>query len=150
MEPTDMLLFLSVLAVGIFIYFVPSFVATSRSHPQENAIIVLNLLLGWTLIGWVVSLTWSVMSFETGRYIVVPLPQTDPANIPEIQEAKLGHNGVYISPIVMSLEDGKVDAEWARRFAQTISAEALGYGYRWGGKYYPDIHELVKEYNKTL
>jgi len=45
----------------IFLYFIPSFVAYNRNHRQFNAIFILNFLLGWTFIGWVVALIWSVI-----------------------------------------------------------------------------------------
>lgn len=45
------------LVIGI--YFLPSIVANHRGHHNENAIVLLNLFLGWTLIGWVVALVWS-------------------------------------------------------------------------------------------
>ena len=44
----------------IGIYFFPYLVATSRNHPQDASILVLNLFLGWTLLGWVVALIWAV------------------------------------------------------------------------------------------
>lgn len=45
---------------GAFVlYFCPSLVANRRKHPNETAIIILNFLLGWTVIGWVVSLVWA-------------------------------------------------------------------------------------------
>lgn len=46
--------------VGVpLIYFVPTINAVTRSHPRRTAIIVVNLFLGWTLVGWVVALAWS-------------------------------------------------------------------------------------------
>ena len=40
-------------------YFLPSIIASRRGHRQAGAITVLNLLLGWTLLGWVIALVWS-------------------------------------------------------------------------------------------
>jgi hypothetical protein len=40
-------------------YFMPSLVAMRRKHNNEMPITITNLLLGWTLIGWVVALIWS-------------------------------------------------------------------------------------------
>lgn len=48
---------------GLVVYFYPSMVAHYRGHPNASAIGVLNLLLGWTLIGWVVAMVWAVKSF---------------------------------------------------------------------------------------
>jgi len=37
----------------------PSLVAGARHHHNGLAIFMLNLLLGWTVIGWVVALIWA-------------------------------------------------------------------------------------------
>lgn len=44
----------------LFLYFLPSILAASRGHPNVGAIVVINTFLGWTFIGWVVSLAWSL------------------------------------------------------------------------------------------
>lgn len=49
---------LMVLALGF--YFLPAIVAWQRSHRNTAAILVLNLLLGWTLLGWALALVWAV------------------------------------------------------------------------------------------
>ena len=50
---------LFLLLVGGAIYFLPSFAATSRAHPQGTGIFVLNLVLGWTFLGWALALVWA-------------------------------------------------------------------------------------------
>ena len=40
----------------ILIYLIPSLLAYSRKVPSKLSISILNVFLGWTLIGWVVSL----------------------------------------------------------------------------------------------
>jgi hypothetical protein len=37
-------------------YFLPLLIATKRNHHQTGAIAVINILLGWTFIGWVIAL----------------------------------------------------------------------------------------------
>ena len=49
-------LILCLVVVG---YFLPAFVANVRRHRNATAILVLNLFLGWTFIGWVGALVWS-------------------------------------------------------------------------------------------
>jgi len=50
------------LVVLIFtVYFLPTLIAFLRQHKNKLAIFLLNLLLGWTVLGWVVSLVWSVI-----------------------------------------------------------------------------------------
>jgi hypothetical protein len=41
-------------------YFVPTFVAFYRQHHNRLAIFVLNLLLGWSFIGWACALVWAL------------------------------------------------------------------------------------------
>ena len=48
------------LAVLVLLYALPLLVAWRRKHQNAGAIGVLNLLLGWTLVGWVVSLVWAL------------------------------------------------------------------------------------------
>jgi hypothetical protein len=48
------------LSRGLLLYWLPAFVAERRRHRQTTAIVVLNLLLGWTFVGWVVALVWAL------------------------------------------------------------------------------------------
>jgi len=43
------------------LYFLPFIVALVRGKRNSLAILLLNLLLGWTLIGWVGALVWAVL-----------------------------------------------------------------------------------------
>ena len=56
-----------VVLVFLGIYFVPGIVALHRRHPQRVAILVLNVFAGWTFIGWVGTLVWSVIKFEKAQ-----------------------------------------------------------------------------------
>lgn len=53
--------------VAFILYFVPSIVALLRNHQNAAAILVLNSLLGWSFIGWVIALVWSFTAVESGR-----------------------------------------------------------------------------------
>lgn len=53
---------LILLAFAALIYFLPAIIAANREHHQTGPIVILNLFLGWTLLGWVVALAWSVSS----------------------------------------------------------------------------------------
>ena len=49
----------------VLIYMLPSLIAYSREHPRRQDIAVLNILLGWTLIGWIAIFLWaSLAQFE--------------------------------------------------------------------------------------
>ena len=56
--------------ISLIIYFVPTVIAIHRGHRNKVAIIVLNIFVGWSFIGWVVALVWSFTSnvVETGGY----------------------------------------------------------------------------------
>ena len=47
--------------VALALYCVPSFIAVTKNKRNKNAIVALNVLLGWTFVGWVVALVWSLM-----------------------------------------------------------------------------------------
>lgn len=62
--------------VGLFLYFLPAFIAAGTKK-NSTAIFWLNLLLGWSLIGWVIALIWAISKDDA--------PQTTPAQ-PETQQ----------------------------------------------------------------
>jgi len=41
-------------------YNIPSIIAVSRHHNHAMKILIINILFGWTIIGWFVALIWSV------------------------------------------------------------------------------------------
>lgn len=52
------------LIVAVLVYFVPTVVAFSRGVPNKGSVLVLNLFLGWTLVGWVVALAMAARSAQ--------------------------------------------------------------------------------------
>jgi hypothetical protein len=50
---------LALIGFSLVLYFLPLIVAKTRDHRQVLAIGVLNVLAGWTLVGWVVALVWA-------------------------------------------------------------------------------------------
>jgi hypothetical protein len=61
------LVLISVVAIGI--YFAPTIVAAIRRHPNTAPIVVVNILLGWTLVGYVVALAWSLTAIQAQRHL---------------------------------------------------------------------------------
>jgi hypothetical protein len=47
-------------SLGLALYFLPTLVAIGRRKRNTLAIFALNLFLGWTVLGWVLSLIWSL------------------------------------------------------------------------------------------
>jgi len=59
------------LLVGTAFYFIPLIIAIVRKKSNVVAIGALNLLLGWTLVGWVVSLVWSLSKDQQPQQVVI-------------------------------------------------------------------------------
>jgi len=50
----------TVLFAFIFSYFFPAIIAYVKNLPNKHRIFKLNLLLGWTIIGWIIALAKAV------------------------------------------------------------------------------------------
>ncbi|HLI13377.1 MAG TPA: superinfection immunity protein [Alphaproteobacteria bacterium] len=48
------------LLAGFIAYFAPLWIALSRSHPDAALIAVVNLIFGWTVIGWLAAMIWAL------------------------------------------------------------------------------------------
>ena len=55
------------LAVLFALYFLPTLIARLRGHRNWAGVAILNTLLGWTGLGWIASLIWSVA--RGGEYV---------------------------------------------------------------------------------
>ncbi|MFE4694267.1 superinfection immunity protein [Streptomyces sp. NPDC056749] len=63
----SLVVILIVLLVGVPLYFLPAIVAASRKVTNSGSVFVINLLLGWTFVGWVVALAMAMKSAEPQR-----------------------------------------------------------------------------------
>lgn len=59
---------------GVCAYFFPAIVAFTRGVKAANGILVVDLFLGWTFIGWVVALAWAVSAEPEPRTLATPPP----------------------------------------------------------------------------
>lgn len=41
-------------------YFLPSIIAVRRHKKSAGSIIVINFVFGWTFLGWIICLAWSL------------------------------------------------------------------------------------------
>jgi len=42
-------------AMAVFIYLLPTYIAIRRKHKLTQAIYILNLFFGWTLLAWLIA-----------------------------------------------------------------------------------------------
>jgi hypothetical protein len=62
-----LVMFILMCVVGLVVYFIPTGIAMMRSHPNVVAIMVINFLLGWVCIGWIVALIWSLTAIDQSK-----------------------------------------------------------------------------------
>lgn len=68
--------------VLLAMYFTPTIIAVLRKHRQTGPIAAVNILLGWTVIGWIGAFIWSLMSPPAPAVIIqqaAPAPVLPPA-----------------------------------------------------------------------
>jgi hypothetical protein len=65
--------FLFVLIAIIITYFFPAIVPVARRKRNWGAILALNLLAGWTFVGWVAALVWA-LTHDCGENGKKPAP----------------------------------------------------------------------------
>lgn len=61
---------LILIAVAIYLYFIPAIYASRKNRRDTMPIFVLNVLLGWTLVGWVVALVWAARDDSPASVVV--------------------------------------------------------------------------------
>lgn len=60
-----------VLPFLVMTYMMPTFLAVGRKHKALPAIFALNLFLGWSLLGWVAALVWSLTNPNPSAPVVI-------------------------------------------------------------------------------
>ena len=62
--------------ITLAIFLLPTFIALVRDHHNKVALIVTNLLLGWTGVGWVVAL---ILAFTNRKETSIVIHNTNGA-----------------------------------------------------------------------
>ncbi|QPI13447.1 hypothetical protein [Salmonella phage vB_SalM_ABTNLsp5] len=63
------------LAIMFIGYFLPWILALLRGTRSNVGIFFLNLLLGWTMIGWVVALIWAIVAERKSNAQIIIVKQ---------------------------------------------------------------------------
>jgi hypothetical protein len=50
--------------LALFAYFLPTVLAEARGHQNTGMIFLTNLLLGWTILGWIGALAWAATAVQ--------------------------------------------------------------------------------------
>jgi len=59
--------------VSAVLYFLPIILAVARNKTNIVGILLVNLLLGWSVIGWLVALVWAVSTERVDQVHPVPM-----------------------------------------------------------------------------
>jgi hypothetical protein len=94
-SPLTLALRLATQLAIVLVYLVPSIIAQRCQHPKQPAILMLNVALGWTIVGWVIALIWALNANAAPRTL---------AHLPS-GEHRAEHSGFRDS-----LLRGKIDA----------------------------------------
>lgn len=55
----------------IFFYLLPAIIASNRNHHNKGALLITNIFIGWTGIGWIICLIWSFTNPTLEKIITV-------------------------------------------------------------------------------
>lgn len=59
----ELMILISILIMQ-FVYFFPVMIAIIKKRSDTLQIYLFNIVLGWTVIGWIVALIWSLISIN--------------------------------------------------------------------------------------
>lgn len=58
----DNTIFMVELLIALILYMLPTLLAFARDIPARHTITVLNIVFGWTLIGWIICFLWALLA----------------------------------------------------------------------------------------
>jgi hypothetical protein len=56
------------LLLVVLIYMLPTLIAFGREHPRRQDVAIVNILLGWTLIGWIAVFLWASLAHVESEF----------------------------------------------------------------------------------
>lgn len=56
LTPIEMIIAFAALFLVLYIYFLPTITAIKKNSPHKTAVVIVNILFGVTLIGWLIAL----------------------------------------------------------------------------------------------
>jgi len=57
---------------AVAMYFLPAIIAHQRRHVSSGAILLVNLFLGWSIIGWIVCFAWACIGHTRQQVVILP------------------------------------------------------------------------------
>jgi Superinfection immunity protein len=123
---------LIVVSLALAAYFLPSIVAAARKHRNTTAIFFLNLLLGWSGIGWVGALIWALTNPYSATVVVNPTsPQPRPAPRENRHPCPFRAEPIVSAAKICRFCGKELPAGWSEAAARTIDLSAFE---SWGSR----------------
>jgi uncharacterized membrane protein len=57
-----------ILVAIVVLYLLPTLIAFGRQHPHRQEVTLVNILLGWTLIGWIGVFLWASLAHVESEF----------------------------------------------------------------------------------
>ena len=129
--------------IGIGIYFIPTIVASTRKVTNVGSVFVINLFLGWTLVGWAVALAMAVKTNMTQVHVVTS--SVDPSPRPATSTLESGRLPLPAKPNPVG--DSLVSIPDGPEAAPTTWCDKCNKELRSGAKYCPECGTQAHEVN---
>ena len=84
-QGSQVLISIIIIIVLAAIYLLPTIVAWNRNHKNMVPVFLLNLLLGWTFLGWVAAIIWAF----SANILQEKQSKTAPRSAPPLRAVKL-------------------------------------------------------------
>jgi hypothetical protein len=133
----------------ILINFIPTFIAYSRNKENRFLIFIFNLLVGWTLIGWIIAFIWACMSDKNNYREVLYVNKTNNNYENEFIEPSLNNyseNKLDTPLIFFSLKDRTLSNDAFKLFLidyfDIAKHKVIGQ-FVMAGKIYPDLEDAL-------
>ena len=108
------------------LYFLPTFEAAKRNHPSLMSIGLVNVFLGWTLIGWVTAIAWACANEKRSADAQEEAPATRTVENAERESLASPDpsDGDYEAAMREFESEARHPGLWARLFAEAAGDEA--------------------------
>ncbi|HTW51723.1 MAG TPA: superinfection immunity protein [Stellaceae bacterium] len=57
-----------ILIAIVVLYMLPTLIAFGRQHPRRQEVTLVNILVGWTLIGWIGVFLWAALAHVESEF----------------------------------------------------------------------------------
>jgi hypothetical protein len=114
---------LSIFSLLLLLYVLPTLISFGRGHPSRFAILVLNLTLGFTGLGWIACLVWSLLNIpskaNTGitnqtaipLMLIMPGPGKTASSTPDLGSAHSRNSVAMLAGLAQLLEQGHLSEQ---------------------------------------